>query len=121
VVVRRCRGGDHRCAANGSATTREIILPIAWVWPILIWSAIGNREIRHNVQQLAFSSAAPLWRQLSMQWLAGFLVALIMASVAVLRILLDGVVLACWLCFRARSYFHPLPLHPAHGVEPVTL
>lgn len=78
------------CVANPSATTREIILPMAWVWPILIWSAIGNREIHNNVQQLVFSSASPLWRQLPTQWLAGFIVTLLIASGAALRFVIDG-------------------------------
>ena len=78
------------CAASPSVITREIILPIAWVWPILIWSAMGSREIHNNVQQLVFSSALPLWRQLPAQWLAGYIVTLIMASGAVLRFAIDG-------------------------------
>lgn len=78
------------CLANPSITTREIILPIAWVWPILIWSAIGNREIHNNVQQLTFSSPSPIWRQIPAQWLAGFIVTLLMASGAALRFLIDG-------------------------------
>ena len=78
------------CLANPSTTTREIILPIAWIWPILIWSAIGNREIYHNVQQLTFSSASPVWRQLPAQWLSGFIVTLLMASGAALRFVVDG-------------------------------
>jgi hypothetical protein len=77
-------------AASPSVITREIILPIAWVWPILIWSAMGSREIHNNVQQLVFSSALPLWRQLPALWLAGFIVTLIMASGAVLRFTIDG-------------------------------
>jgi hypothetical protein len=78
------------CAASPSVITREIILPMAWVWPILIWSAMGSREIHHNVHQLVFSSASPLWRQLPAQWLAGFIVTLIMASGAFLRLAMDG-------------------------------
>ena len=78
------------CFANPSATTREIVLPMAWIWPILIWSAIGNREVHNNVQQLTFSSASPLMRQLPAQWLAGFIVTLIMAGGAALRFGIDG-------------------------------
>jgi hypothetical protein len=78
------------CVANPASTTREIVLPIAWVWPVLIWSAIGNREIHNNVQQLTFSSASPLWRQVPAQWLAGLIVTLLMASGAVLRLAIDG-------------------------------
>ncbi|RIK29037.1 MAG: hypothetical protein DCC56_14350 [Anaerolineae bacterium] len=78
------------CFVNSSSVVREIVLPIAWVWPILIWSAIGNREIHNNVQQLTFSSASPVWRQLPAQWLAGFIVTLFMASGAVIRFVIDG-------------------------------
>lgn len=78
------------CFANPSATTREIILPMAWIWPILIWSALGNREVHNNVQQLTFSSASPLMRQLPAQWVAGFLVTLLMSIGALLRYAADG-------------------------------
>ncbi|MGB4980150.1 MAG: ABC transporter permease subunit [Anaerolineae bacterium] len=78
------------CLVNPSATVREIVLPIAWVWPILIWSAIGNREIHNNVQQMAFSSASPLLRQLPAQWLAGFIVTLLVSIGAIIRLTMDG-------------------------------
>jgi hypothetical protein len=78
------------CFANDSEIMRQVMLPITWVWPVLIWSAIGNREIHNNVQQMTFSSASPLWRQLPAQWLAGFIITLIMASGALVRLGLDG-------------------------------
>ncbi len=78
------------CYSNDSAIVREIILPMAWVWPILIWSAIGNREIHNNVQQMTFSSASPLMRQLPAQWLAGFIVTLLISIGAILRFISDG-------------------------------
>ena len=65
---------------NDPKIVREIVLPIAWIWHILLLSPLGNRESRDNVEQLAFSSASPLWRQLPAQWLAGFIVTLILAS-----------------------------------------
>ncbi len=78
------------CLVNPSAAVREYALPIAWVWPILIWSAIGNREIHNNVQQLTFSSASPLLRQLPAQWLAGFIVTLLVSIGAIIRLAVDG-------------------------------
>lgn len=75
---------------NNGATTREITLPLAWVWHILLLSTLGNRETHNNVQQLTFSSASPLWRQLPAQWLAGFLISLAMGSGALLRFVIDG-------------------------------
>jgi hypothetical protein len=70
--------------------TRQFILPYAWVWPVLIWSSMGNREARHNVQQFTFSSASPLWRQLPAQWIAGFVVTLVMGIGAASRIAFSG-------------------------------
>jgi hypothetical protein len=71
-------------------TVREYVLPFAWIWHILLLSPIGNREARDNVQQLAFSSAAPLMRQLPAQWIAGFIVTLLMGSGAALKFLFAG-------------------------------
>jgi hypothetical protein len=78
------------CLVNPSAAVREFALPIAWIWPILIWSSIGNREIHNNVQQLTFSSASPLLRQLPAQWLAGFIVTLLVSIGAIIRLSVDG-------------------------------
>ena len=78
------------CLTIPSVAVREFALPVAWVWPILIWSAIGNREIHNNVQQLAFSSASPLLRQLPAQWLAGFIVTMLVSIGAIIRLTVDG-------------------------------
>ncbi len=102
------------CLVNSSTITREIVLPIAWVCPILIWSAIGNREIRNNVQQLTFSSASPLWRQLPAQWLAGFIVTLLMASGAALRFVIDGDTIGLLSLFSGATFIPSLAL--ASGV-----
>jgi hypothetical protein len=77
---------------------RAFILPITWLWPILIWSSLGAREIRHNAQQIVFSSAAPLVRQLPAAWLAGFSVAFLTGSGAALKLLFvgDSVGLLAW-------------------------
>ena len=78
------------CLVTPSAAMRQFALPVAWVWPVLIWSAMGNREIRNNVQQMTFSSASPLLRQLPAQWLAGFIVTLLVSTGAILRLAIDG-------------------------------
>jgi ABC-type transport system involved in multi-copper enzyme maturation permease subunit len=78
---------------------RAFVLPITWLWPILIWSNLGNRENRNNTQQLVFSSAAPLVRQLPASWLAGFSLALLTGSGAALKLLSagNGVGLLAWI------------------------
>ena len=72
------------------AFMRLYLLPAVLVWPVLIWSSMGSREFHNNVHQLTFSSKSPLWRQLPAQWLAGFLVTLLVASGAILRLSVDG-------------------------------
>lgn len=75
---------------NSPETAYEVILPMAWVWPILLWSSIGSRETRHNVQSITFASPSPVWRQLPAQWLAGFILSIIVASGALLRLVIAG-------------------------------
>jgi len=69
---------------------RTDILPFAWIWPILIWSGMGSREIRHNAQQMVFSSATPLRRQLPATWLAGIIVTALTGGGAALKLLASG-------------------------------
>ena len=69
---------------------REIVLPIAWVWNMLLLSPLGNREARDNIQQLTFSYASPLWRQLPAQWLAGLVIMLAMSSGAIVNFILNN-------------------------------
>jgi len=76
--------------ANSPENVRTYILPFVWLWPVLIWSGMGNREITNNAQQMVFSSAAPLMRQLPATWLAGFLVTTLMGSGAALKLLGAG-------------------------------
>jgi ABC-type transport system involved in multi-copper enzyme maturation permease subunit len=75
---------------NPVELTRQYVLPLAWIWPILLISPIGNREARFNMQQIAFSSASPLWRQLPAQWIAGFLVVLTTGSGAAVKLMVSG-------------------------------
>jgi hypothetical protein len=69
---------------------RHKVLPYAWLWPLLVWSALGVRETRHGTDQLVFSAPHPLLHQLPATWLAGVLVALLTGSGVLVRLLLDG-------------------------------
>lgn len=75
---------------NSSETAYQVILPMAWIWPILLWSSIGCRETRHNVQSITFASPSPVWRQLPAQWLAGFILSIVVASGVLLRLVIAG-------------------------------
>jgi hypothetical protein len=56
-----------------SSMTQQFLLPFAWLWPLAIWSEMGNRERKNNTSQMVFSSARPVLRQLPAAWLAGVL------------------------------------------------
>jgi ABC-type transport system involved in multi-copper enzyme maturation permease subunit len=69
---------------------RQYLLPAAWLWPILAWSALGTREARHQTAQLVFSAAHPLGRQIPATWLAGVLLTALTGSGVALNLLLAG-------------------------------
>ncbi len=69
---------------------RKVVLPLAWIWPILLWSALGTREARHGTDGLVFSAAHPLGRQLPAAWLSGVVLAMATGGFAALRLGLGG-------------------------------
>jgi hypothetical protein len=76
-------------ATSLSAGLTGWLLPLAWLWPLLLWSEIGVRERRYRMDQLLFSAPAPLWRQLPAAWTAGVLLALVLGSGAFVRFLAE--------------------------------
>ena len=81
--------------ANG---VRQIVLPLAWIWPLLVWSPMGNRESRFGTGELLFSAPRPVGRQLPAVWMAGVLVAAAVGGGAAARYLMGGdfTALAAW-------------------------
>ncbi len=72
--------------------SRGPLLGTAWIWPVLVWSAMGARESRFGTRALLFSSAGILSRQLPACWLAGVAIAAIAGAGAATRLLLaEGV------------------------------
>jgi hypothetical protein len=55
------------------STAKQYLLPVAWLWPLAIWSEMGNRERKENTFQMVFSSSRPVLRQFPAAWLAGVL------------------------------------------------
>lgn len=79
--------------------SRGPLLGVAWIWPVLIWSAMGSRESRFGMRQLLFSCAKILPRQFAACWLAGFVVASLTGAGAATRLIIarDFPGLAGWL------------------------
>ncbi len=67
-----------------------VFLPLAWVWPVLIWSGLGVREMHHRTDAMVFSAPYPLRRHLPIVWLVGLIVSLGMGSGVLLRLILAG-------------------------------
>jgi hypothetical protein len=71
-------------------TAQNTLLPLAWVWPLLIWSSLGVREGRYHTDGYVFSTPRPLGRQLPATWLAGFIVAALAGSGVLGRLIAEG-------------------------------
>ena len=71
-------------------SARGMLLGCAWLWPILLWSSMGIREVQHQTHQLVFSAPHPISRQLPAVWLAGVLLAILTGSGFALRLLVGG-------------------------------
>lgn len=82
---------------------REVLTPIAWVWPLMLWSALGTREARYGTGEVMFSAPHPLLRQLPAIWLAGVVVSFATGGGLGLRFLLGGdlAAFATWLAGAA--------------------
>jgi len=68
----------------------RLSLLFVWIWPIAVWSHLGNRESQFGMEEIVFSTPRPIWRQLPVTWLAGFSVAVFAASGVVARLALSG-------------------------------
>jgi hypothetical protein len=66
------------------------VLFFAWIWPIAVWSHMGNRESQFGTAEIVFSAPSPIWRQLPVTWLAGFSVAILAASGVLARLAATG-------------------------------
>jgi len=78
------------CLVAPAEEARRMLLPLAWIWPLTVWSAMGARERRHHTEQFVFSAARPLGRQLPAMWLAGVVVAALAGGGWATRLLLNS-------------------------------
>ena len=62
------------------ADSQKIVLPLAWLWPILVWSSLGNREARYRTGQFIFTGPGIVLRQLAAMLLAGVTVAVLVSA-----------------------------------------
>ncbi|NHN60021.1 hypothetical protein G9466_13175 [Halorussus sp. JP-T4] len=58
---------------------RRVLLPLAFIWPIFVWSELGVRVTKHRVADLVLSSNHPV-KQLVAEWVAGVIMAVGVSS-----------------------------------------
>ena len=74
--------------ANPLKEGREGLLPFVWLWPVLLWSPMGTREVRFQTTQFLFTAPNAVSRQLPAVWLAGVIVALLTGAGIGLKLVL---------------------------------
>jgi len=71
-------------------TQSQPILVYAFIWPILVWSALGMRQQKYGTTALVWTTYRSLWRQLPAAWLAGATVSLFITGGFMLQLLITG-------------------------------
>lgn len=71
-------------------STRKFWFIAAAVWPVLVWSRMGERENRFQTEQLIFQCPFPVVRVLLAGWLAGISLSVVSLSGVLLGRLLAG-------------------------------
>lgn len=70
-----------------SASTK-FILPLAWIWPLALWSAMGSREIRYRTGEWVYASKSGR-RLLPATWLSGMLLSFLTSLGIAVRLLVE--------------------------------
>ncbi|MDH4038289.1 MAG: ABC transporter permease [Candidatus Krumholzibacteria bacterium] len=66
------------------------VLPLAFLWPVLLWSRLGSSERVHGTESIFFSAPRPLSRQLPATWIAGIGLGVLMTAPIAIRMQLAG-------------------------------
>jgi hypothetical protein len=77
-------------ALSPADAVKHYLLPVAWLWPALLWSKMGMREAWFGTGQLIFSSPRIRGAQLLAVWGSGVLVAALTGSGALLNFAVGG-------------------------------
>ncbi|GAA2725621.1 hypothetical protein [Actinocorallia aurantiaca] len=85
--------GAAALAAVGLAvpigSVAPVVLPLAWVWPVLLWSRLGTRHQRDGMEGLIGAYPAP-HRRLLAEWTAGLAVTALLGLAPLARMAASG-------------------------------
>ena len=76
-------------SSNSSELARRALLPLAFIWPVFVWSELGVRVTKHRVADLVLSSNHPV-AQLAAEWFAGVILAVGVSSGLVTLFVVSG-------------------------------
>lgn len=81
-----------------SGSVAAVALPLAWVWPVLLWSRLGTRHQSDGMEGLIGAYPAP-HRRLLAEWTAGLAVTVLPGLAPLLRMAASGDApgMAAWL------------------------
>jgi hypothetical protein len=71
-------------------SARQIVLPLAWIWPVVLWSSMGCRQERARTAEMLWSCPGALRRQLPAAYLAGVVVSFAAGGPVAARLLAHG-------------------------------
>ncbi|MFD8477965.1 hypothetical protein [Kitasatospora sp. NPDC059673] len=66
-----------------------LLLPVLWLWPVLIWSRLGTQQVEHGLEELLAAHPAPRLRLLA-EWASGVALAAVAGLGPLLRMLVAG-------------------------------
>jgi hypothetical protein len=66
---------------------KTIILPLTFIWPILIWSKIGCRDHQYRTKEIVLSTPKIMQRQFAVTWVAGVVITFLISSGAFVKFL----------------------------------
>ncbi len=78
------------CLVTPHRLSHGLFAPLAWLWPMLVWSGMGCAEHIHRTSQVVFSSVHIVRRQLPALWTAGVIVAAFATGATAIRFALSG-------------------------------
>lgn len=78
------------CLLLPNAASVRYFWPIAWIWPLIVWSNMGSREMTYRTHALIVTSPKFIARQIPAIWVVGYIVTAITGSGMLIRFLVEG-------------------------------
>ncbi|ETT54276.1 Tat pathway signal protein [Paenibacillus sp. FSL P4-0338] len=77
-------------AVSVSESSEWLVWPVIWIWPIKLWSGMGNQDVRYGTQFLVVSSRRYVIRQLMASWISGIILTCMVTGGMIIRMVFEG-------------------------------